>query len=434
MTDEIKQLEKSSSLIDSRNRYDELNRKLSLFILKEKRRLKLKKEERKQKRELGRSELSPLEYDILNKDLNEQSKHEQILFKKQKKELQQKLAKALGHLNLIREEIALKKRARAEKSSSLQKELFQKYRFLNTSGEERDLLNIFENTVFKLPPSGAGECCAPRLLQYAFQNNLSPICFTEFWWGVAPDSEVRKHNHHYPACRGKCKPILSHMLNGISVEENPLNTTLKKSPLTVLYEDENLLAIDKPQDMLSVPGKEIKDSVAARVRKYHPHISGPGLIHRLDYETSGVLLIAKNQEAHRLFQKQFIERSIEKKYIAILDRPLHQKTGEVLLPLRLDPFDRPRQLVCFKDGKHSKTTFTVIQNKEGSSRVAFFPKTGRTHQLRVHSAHKKGLNNPIKGDRLYGAANERLFLHAESITVTLPSSNQKVTITSPCPF
>jgi tRNA pseudouridine32 synthase/23S rRNA pseudouridine746 synthase len=305
---------------------------------------------------------------------------------------------------------------------------------LNACGEERDLLNIFEDTVFKLPPSGAGECCAPRLLQYAFQNNLYPLCFTEFWWGVAPESEVRIQNHHYPACRGKCEPILSHMLNGVSVEENPLNTTLKKSPLTVLYEDENLLAIDKPHGMLSVPGKEVKDSVAARVKKYHPHISGPGLIHRLDYETSGVLLIAKNQGAHRFIQKQFIERSVEKKYIALLEKSLHQKTGEVLLPLRLDPFDRPRQLVCFKEGKPSKTSFKVVENKEDTVRVAFFPKTGRTHQLRVHSAHKMGLNNPIKGDRLYGAANERLFLHAESISVVLPYSNQRITITSPCPF
>ena len=186
--------------------------------------------------------------------------------------------------------------------------------------------------------------------------------------------------------------------------------------------------------MLSVPGKEVKDSVALRVKKYHPEISGPGLIHRLDYETSGVLLIAKNQEAHRFIQKQFIARSVQKKYLAILEKPLLQKSGEVLLPLRLDPFDRPRQLVCFKNGKPSKTKFKVIHNERESVRVAFFPETGRTHQLRVHSAHKNGLNNPIKGDSLYGKASDRLFLHAESITIVLPTSQKRITITSPCPF
>ena len=434
MTTEIKKLESSPLLIDSINRYEELNEKLSHFILKEKRRIKAKKEERKNIRLIGQSELSSSEYFAINDTLNEQSKQEQILFKKQKKELQQKLAEAKNHLNHLREKIALKKRKRSDMSGSLQKQLFKQYRFLNAFGEEKDLLKIFEDTVFKLPPSGAGECCSPRLLQYAYQNNLRPICFTEFWWGVAPESEVRKQNQHYPACRGKCEPILSHMLKGVSIDENPLKTSLKKSVLTVLYEDENLLAIDKPHGMLSVPGKQVKDSVATRVKKHYPYISGPGLIHRLDYETSGVLLIAKNKEAHRFIQKQFIERRVEKKYLAILDKPLPRKTGEVCLPIRLDPFDRPRQLVCFKEGKPSKTKFKVIQNKEGSVRVAFYPKTGRTHQIRVHSAHKKGLNNPIKGDRLYGSINKRLYLHAESITILLPSSHKKVTIKSPCPF
>ena len=435
MTTEIKKLESSPLLIDSINRFEELNEHLSLFILKEKRRIKVKKEERKNKRLIGRSELTSLEYDTINEALNEQSKQEQILFKKRKKELQQKLAEAQNHLNHLRENIALKKKERSDTSGSLQKKLFKQYRFLNALGEERNLLNIFEDTVFKLPPSGAGECCAPRLLQFAHKNNLRPLCFTEFWWGVAPESEVRKQNQHYPACRGKCEPILSHMLKGVPVDENPLlKTSLKKKPLTVLYEDENLLAIDKPHSMLSVPGKEVNDSVAARVKKDYPCISGPGLIHRLDYETSGVLLIAKNKEAHHFIQKQFIERNVEKKYLAILDKPLLQKTGEVSLPIRMDPFDRPRQLVCFKDGKPSKTRFKVIQNKEGSVRVAFFPETGRTHQLRIHSAHKKGLNNPIKGDRLYGATNKRLFLHAESISLILPCSKKRVKITSPCPF
>ena len=434
MTNEIKKLERASLFLNSKDRVEALNEQLSLFVLEEKRRLKSKKEERRRKRELGKSKLSPSDYREISNKLNEQSKHEQMLFKKQKKELQKKLANALDELTVLKDEITLKKETRAGRSSSLQKQLFKKYRFLNADGEEKDLLSIFENTTFKIPPSGAGECCAPRLLQFAYQNDLSPLCFTEFWWGAAPHSEIRIQNQHYPACRGKCEPILTHMLKGVSVEENPLNTPLKNNPLNVLYEDDNILAIDKPHGMLSVPGKEVKDSVAVRVKKSHPLISGPGLIHRLDYETSGVLLIAKNHETHRFIQKQFIGRSVEKKYLAILENPLLKKAGEVTLPLRLDPFDRPRQLVCFENGKPSKTKFKVLKNNGESIRVAFFPETGRTHQLRVHSAHKKGLNNPIKGDRLYGSPNERLFLHAESISITLPSSRKRITITSPCPF
>ncbi len=434
MTKKINNLEKESLFLNTKAKVVALNEELSFFLLREKTRIKSKKKERKRKREQSKSELSIAGYEKMNRALNEQSKHEQMLFKKQKKELQNKLTRAQNKLNILSTEISLKKKERAERSRSLQKQLFKQYNFLNAHGEHKDLVSIFEETAFKHPPSGAGECCAPRLLQFAYQNNLWPLCFTEFWWGVAPESEIRTHNQHYPACRGKCEPILSHMLKGVSVEKSPLNKSLKEFALAILYEDENLLAVDKPNNMLSVPGKELKDSVVERVKKDHPHISGPGLIHRLDYETSGVLLIAKNKEAHRFIQKQFIDRSIKKKYVAILEKPLFQKSGEILLPLRMDPFDRPRQLVCFKEGKPSKTTFRLILKKESCTRVAFFPETGRTHQLRVHSAHKKGLNNPIMGDRLYGSTNDRLFLHAESITVVLPISNQKITITSPCPF
>jgi tRNA pseudouridine32 synthase/23S rRNA pseudouridine746 synthase len=225
----------------------------------------------------------------------------------------------------------------------------------------------------------------------------------EFWWGQSPASEIRKHQNFYPSCNGKCKPILNHMLNGIDVDPNPLLICkAKNKPIEIIYEDENILLINKPSDLLSVPGKNIKDSVYNRIKQKFPMITGPIIVHRLDMSTSGLMIITKNKGAHKHLQKQFINHKIKKKYTAILDGEVSVYEGEINLPIRLDIDDRPRQLVCDINGKPSRTKWKVLEIKNKRTKICFEPITGRTHQLRVHSAHIRGLNIPILGDDLYG--------------------------------
>ena len=254
---------------------------------------------------------------------------------------------------------------------------------------------MFEETAFKLPPSGAGECCAPRLLQFAYSNHLKPICFTEFWWGASPSSEIRSHNQHYPACRGKCGPILKHMLQGLSVDADPLTPTSEIEKVVVLYEDEDIIAVEKPANILSVPGKEITYSLSSIIQKQFPNIEGPGLVHRLDYETSvGLVLVAKSLTVYKSLQAQFTSRTIKKKYIAILQVPITNERGTISLPLRSDVINRPRQLVCFDYGKQATTEYRQVKFDETGIRIEFHPVTGRTHQLRVHAGTQIGVKQP----------------------------------------
>jgi tRNA pseudouridine32 synthase/23S rRNA pseudouridine746 synthase len=288
------------------------------------------------------------------------------------------------------------------------------------------LLAIFSVTVFQTPPAGAGECAAPKLLQYAFLHQLQPICMAEFWWGKSPNSEVRLHEQFYPACRGKCEPILAHMLEGISLEKNPMleQATVKKIP--IIYEDDYLLLVNKPPDFLSVPGKELKDSVYERIRLQYPTASGPLLVHRLDMSTSGLLLIAKSEEIYKHLQSQFIRRVVKKSYSALLNGIVDETEGAISLPLRVDLEDRPKQLVCYEHGKNAFTKYKILAYENGKTRVQFFPITGRTHQLRVHAAHQLGLNCPIVGDDLYGTKGERLCLHAQWIQFKHPITKELV--------
>ena len=318
------------------------------------------------------------------------------------------------------------KEGRAAKSSRVQKEIFEQYTFLNQAQKKKSLLEIFSQTVFQTPPAGAGECAAPKLLQYAFLNKFQPICMAEFWWGKSPNSEVRLHEQYYPACRGKCEPILAHMLEGISLEKNPMleQATVKEIP--IIYEDEYLLLVNKPPEFLSVPGKELKDSVYERMRLKFPKASGPLLVHRLDMSTSGLLLIAKTEEIYKHLQSQFIRRIVKKSYIALLDGIVNQLEADISLPLRVDLEDRPKQLVCYEHGKNAFTKYKVIGIENGKTRIQFFPITGRTHQLRVHAAHHLGLNCPIIGDDLYGTKGERLCLHAQWIQFKHPITKEIV--------
>ena len=324
---------------------------------------------------------------------------------------------------------------RSSRSRALQQKIFAHYNFLDAAGNRRDLNSIFEETVFGVPPAGAGECAAPKLLQYAYLNGLTPVCLAEFWWGQAPDSEIRKHGHYYPACRGKCEPILGHMLRGLEVDPNPLlvNPAADKV-LTTVYEDDTILVVDKPPELLSVPGKHISDSVYTRIQQRYPEASGPLIVHRLDMSTSGLLLLTKTKEAHKLLQRQFFKRSVKKRYVAVVSGRLTEAEGTIDLPLRGDLHDRPRQIVCHQHGKTARTHWRRVDGNATHTLVHLWPVTGRTHQLRVHTAHPGGLNAPIVGDDLYGQAAERLYLHAEELTFRHPVDRVEMTFTAPAGF
>jgi tRNA pseudouridine32 synthase/23S rRNA pseudouridine746 synthase len=252
---------------------------------------------------------------------------------------------------------------------------------------------------------------------------------------MSPDSEVKVHKEFYPACRGKCEPILAHMLKGVEMDINPMSINpAEGKELPIIFEDEYLLLVDKPAEFLSVPGKSIQDSVQTRIQHLYPQATGPLLVHRLDMSTSGIMLIAKQKDIHESLQKQFLKRTVVKRYIAVLHGKVNVSHGEVSLPLRVDLEDRPRQLVCFEHGKPALTKFEVIERSKGTTRIAFYPHTGRTHQLRVHAAHKKGLNAPIIGDDLYGQKADRLYLHAEYLSFWHPITKERMEISCPAPF
>jgi tRNA pseudouridine32 synthase/23S rRNA pseudouridine746 synthase len=388
--------------------------------------LKVSKKQRDEKRALAKTTLNDAEQLLLVEQLKTESIREQLQVKDFIREINLKYAE-IEQFFLEKEQVILQlKEERANKSSSLQKEIFEQYTFLNQALKAKSLLAIFSQTVFQTPPAGAGECAAPKLLQYAFLNHLQPICIAEFWWGKSPSSEVRLHGQYYPACRGKCEPILAHMLEGISLEKNPMLEQASVKEIPVIYEDDYLLLVNKPPEFLSVPGKELKDSVYERMRLKYPNASGPLLVHRLDMSTSGLLLIAKSEEIYKHLQSQFIRRIVKKSYIALLDGIVNQTEGDISLPLRVDLEDRPKQLVCDEHGKNAYTKYKILGIESGKTRIQFFPITGRTHQLRVHAAHHLGLNCPIIGDDLYGTKGERLCLHAQWIQFKHPITKEIV--------
>lgn len=395
--------------------------------------------ELKKLRKVTRASLDPgmnmTERAIIENDLIRES----LTKKYELKTLQAAWKERLEHIQdeLNAEEAYIKdlKAQRKKLSNSLQQQIFDSYNFLNAEGKDKSLNDIFVGFGIPEPPSGAGECAAPKLLQYAYLNALTPICMAEFWWGASPKSEVRKHKQFYPSCRGKCEPILGHMLKGLNVDENPIIKMPEVIlPLDIVYEDDSLVIINKPHEFLSVPGKSALPSAYDLVHERYPDATGSLIVHRLDMATSGILLFAKTNEANKYVQSQFIEKTVSKRYVAVLDGIIEDDEGVIDLPLRLDLDDRPRQLVCHEYGKRAVTKWKVIDRLHGKTRVHFFPITGRTHQLRVHAAHKDGLNAPIIGDTFYGTKEDRLHLHAEELTFKHPETREEITIVVPAPF
>lgn len=333
--------------------------------------------------------------------------------------------------------ISALKSERKTRSAALQQKLFEQFGMLNYRGEVKNLCEIFGQTVHKTPPAGAGECAAPKLLQQAYLHGWKPIAMAEFWWGDSPKTEIRHHGHYYPACKGKCEPILQHMLQGLQVEENPMLKRMQvpSQNLEIVYEDPWLSVINKPAGMLSVPGKEDAVSVYSLMREQYPEADGPLTVHRLDMTTSGLMLIAKTKRVHQNLQAQFKNRLVRKRYVALLEGIVPKDKGTVDLPLCLNPLDRPRQMVHTEHGKPAITDYQVLERLDGKrTRIAFYPHTGRTHQLRIHAAHPLGLHCPIIGDELYGEKADRLYLHAEYLEFTHPITGETVRITKEAEF
>lgn len=333
--------------------------------------------------------------------------------------------------------ISALKSERKTRSAALQQKLFEQFGMLNYRGEVKNLCEIFGQTVHKTPPAGAGECAAPKLLQQAYLHGWKPIAMAEFWWGDSPKTEIRHHGHYYPACKGKCEPILQHMLQGLQVEENPMLKRMQvpSQNLEIVYEDPWLSVINKPAGMLSVPGKEDAVSVYSLMREQYPEADSPLTVHRLDMATSGLMLIAKTKRVHQNLQAQFKNRLVRKRYVALLEGIVPKDKGTVDLPLCLNPLDRPRQMVHTEHGKPAITDYQVLERLDGKrTRIAFYPRTGRTHQLRIHAAHPLGLHCPIIGDELYGEKADRLYLHAEYLEFTHPITGETVRITKEAEF
>lgn len=404
-------------------------------IQEKKEALKVAKDDRKRRREEAQLKLSKEAYAEFDNALKKESIEGKHFFNNVNRYWEHTLSALNDKLSVFTNHIATLREQRKTKSVALQHYLFEQYQFLNSKKEIKNLFELFAETSAKNLPAGSGECAAPKLLQYAYLHNLKPIAIAEFWWGQTPIKEIRKHKQFYPACQGKCKPILTHMLEGLDMDRNPMveNPAVGKE-LETIFEDDSLIVVCKPTEFLSVPGVHIQDSVYTRIKRQVKNISGPIIVHRLDMATSGLLVLAKNKKVHKDLQSQFITKRIKKRYTALLDGIVDSDSGTVRLPLRVDFDDTPRQLVCFEHGKLAETKWEVVERKNGKTKVHFYPITGRTHQLRVHASHTLGLNIPIVGDELYGTKSNRLYLHADTLEFVHPVTKQKMVFHKPADF
>ena len=388
-------------------------------------------------REARKAQRATADEDLL-KTLAQQSVDDKNTLRDLKLEAQKTLAELRLQYSVLVDELNQLKESRKQRSNDLQQYLFAKYQLLNANGETRDMNELFATTAQRVPPSGSGDCAAPKLLQTAYQMKLTPIALSEFWWGKAPDSQVRQHKQMYPACIGKCQPILNYMLQGLEVDEDPLQQLGNDSAdLDIVHEEASFLVINKPSGLLSIPGRHVHDSVKTRIRAMYPNARGGLIVHRLDMATSGLMLIALNERAQKNFQHQFIKRTVHKQYVAIVDGMLDDELGldgEIDLPLCNDFEDRPRQKVCGVEGKSAHTKWQIAKMENGRTWLNLWPVTGRTHQLRVHCAHHQGLNTPIVGDDLYGNSDERLMLHAQRIEFNHPLTKEPLVFEVLAPF
>jgi tRNA pseudouridine32 synthase/23S rRNA pseudouridine746 synthase len=354
-----------------------------------------------------------------------ESQFQKAELRRLKKQWNDKIAETEVQLKPLDDQLLLLKRERKQRSDQLQRWLFDHFLMANTLGKTRSLTDIFSTTPQGVPPSGSGECCAPKLLQYAYQHHLRPLCIAEFWQGRSPKMEIRHHDQFYTACRGKCKPILEWMLPIASIDS--IATIDSIVSIDTIAKTSTFLVIFKPAGLLSVPGLTDAPSVESILKAQYPEVH---MVHRLDMDTSGVMVVALTLDAYHSLQQQFLKHQVQKEYVALLENDV-EGSGEIDLPLRPDLLDRPRQVVDPENGKSALTTYQAL----GLRRIRLIPHTGRTHQLRVHCAHHLGLNNPILGDPLYGTEKaDRLYLHAETLSFDDPETGERRSFHYPAPF
>ncbi|MCC4790851.1 pseudouridine synthase [Vibrio splendidus] len=386
------------------------------------------REKANQEKALGNLDLAA---DLL-KQLGNQSSQEKRDLKAIRIEWKQKIAERQSQVDAIESELKSRKQEYQAISAELEAQRLSHYRFINQALESKNLLELLDG---KDALEGSGDCCLPKLLNFAFEHGFKPLALSEFWWGLPPTAVIRQHANLYPVCQSKSFEILDHQLNGIELEDNPLivNPAVGKS-FDIVYEDDEIVVVNKPEEFLSVPGKFIEDSVYTRIKARYPDATGPLIIHRLDMSTSGLLILALTAESNKHIQKQFIDRTVEKRYTALLDGEIDGKSGDISLPLRGDITDRPRQLVCHEHGRNAETHWEAVSTNNGKTKVHLYPKTGRTHQLRVHCAHPSGLGVPIRGDDLYGYKRERLHLHAGYLKLIHPTTGEWIEFEVPSEF
>lgn len=423
INNQIANIERSAEYLSAKRELDEANADAQRQLANLKAALAERKKLRDIRRERGESE----------ELLIAESQRDNADMQRLKRNLKEHTAECAARYDRYMHQLAELKGERQQRSATLQMQLFEQFRILNGRAQIKNLVELFAPTPQIIPPAGAGECAAPKLLQYAYLNGYKPIAMAEFWQGASPRGEVRHHDAFYPACNGKCKPILLFMLEGLNVEANPLCNITPAEP-KVLWEDDWLVAIDKPCGMLSVEGKSGVRSVEDWFKECYPNCEGPNIIHRLDQSTSGILLLAKDKDTHKAMQQQFITRTVKKRYTAVLQGVVVPDSGTIDLPIKLDYDNRPRQMVA-PDGKRAITEYKVLSRDGARTRIEFYPITGRTHQLRLHSAHTQGLNAPIVGDEIYGAVGvngletqQRLCLHASFLKFTHPHTGDDVAI------
>ena len=418
----IKELESSRQLTEMRTALAECRAQVDRTLADAKQQMKEAKIVREQRRSEGAGEEE-------QKAMIRESQFQKAEYKRLEKRLKEEMQQQAEEMENQEQLIGLLKQERKTRAAALQQKLFEQFRMLNAKGEVKDLCELFKDTPQGTPPAGTGECALPKMLQYAYQHRLKPLAMGEFWCGKSPKEEVRHEGHFYPSCKGKCAPILKHMLIGLQVAKHPLAENVHKdTEPEIVYEDEWLLVVNKPAGMLSVPGKEALNSVYQFLHERYPEATGPMLVHRLDMATSGLLLAAKDKDTHQVLQALISGRQIKKRYTAILSGTVSSDEGVISLPLCPNLHDRPRQMVSFEHGKPAVTRYKVLERKNGKTLIAFYPLTGRTHQLRVHAAHQQGLSCPIVGDELYGKRADRLYLHAAELSFTHPISGKDITI------
>ncbi len=431
---DIKALKNNKEYQELKTQLEKVKKETQENIHRAKRAAKAAKAERDQRRN-ATMQLPEREAQELLNQLSKEGANAGMDLRRFTRSEKQKLEQAQEALDHYEAQIKALKAIRKAKSAELQTAIFKAFTFLNSSGESKDVKMVFNDFGIDIPPAGAGECAAPKLFQYAFQKGFKPLALAEFWWGKSPNSAIREHGKFYPACRGKCEPILAHMLKGMPVKPNPmLKNQGAEKELELLYEDEFIAIINKPSGVLSVPGRHIDDSVQTRIQQAYPHATGPLIVHRLDQDTSGIMILALSKEAHKKLQQQFLNRSVRKTYVAILEKPIHEESGEINLPLILDYHHRPMQMVDFESGKTALTKYQLLDKTATRSLIQLKPITGRSHQLRVHCAHHLGLHAPIVGDNLYGKATDRLYLHAQEIHFTHPISKKAMHLKTESPF